>query len=764
MNTEGISHFFKLSYAYLEEIIRKIPSLSVLGGICAWIFVLIVLLIQVVSFGWIAPIPTDEELAHISNPLASEVYTVDGVLMGKYYLENRRDIEYRDLPEHLIDALIATEDIRFYDHDGVDRQSLIRVFVKTLLLSKNAGGGSTITQQLVKNLFPRQEFAILSLPINKIREAEIAQRLEELYSKDEIIRLYLNTVSFGENAFGIEVASNRFFNRKVHELNPEQAAVLVGMLKAPTTFNPYRHPETSLHRRNIVLRQMEKYDLLPSVKADSLVRLPLETDYRYQSHNEGLAPYFREHLRQELVEWCKRKFKPDGTNYNLYTDGLKVYTTIHADLQKIAETSALEHMKKLQHSFDRHWKWLNKEKATGTLIDHAIRRSPRYQHLKSRGFSDQEADSIFQIPVPMKVFSWEEEAQPEMSPRDSVIYHEFLLHCGFLAMEPQSGHIRAWVGGINHNFFQYDHVTSRRQTGSVFKPMVYAAALEAGEPPCGFISNDKTVFKAYNNWTPKNSDNTYGGEYSMQGALANSVNVVAVNLIMKIGVDKVVELSRKLGIHSELPEVPSLALGTADVSLEEITGAYSAFVNGGFQVRPTYILRIEDQQGNIVMDNSGGQPQQVLSERTASMLTYMLESVVNEGTARSLRTRYGLRNDIAGKTGTSQSQADGWFIAATPDLVAGAWVGAEDQRVHFQSLAQGQGAATALPIVANFLKTTYEHKDFNWMKKTPFTFPADSIMAELDCDDFWFPLSMSEFSEWWQEQKEKQEAEKNAGQ
>ncbi|MEZ4774567.1 MAG: transglycosylase domain-containing protein [Bacteroidia bacterium] len=759
MNTTTLKDHFDQIYTTCEKVIHRRPKLFGVMATVLWALALSILMIQAVVWEWITPLPASDELAHISNPTASEVYSIDGVLLGKFYLENRKDVSFSELPRHLIDALVATEDVRFFSHDGVDTRSLIRVFVKSLILrSESAGGGSTITQQLAKNLFPRQTFALFSLPINKVRESEIAHRLEKIYTKEEIMVLYLNTVSFGENVFGLEVAANRFFNTTTAQLTPEQSAVLIGMLKAPTAYNPRIHPDAAQGRRNVVFSQMVKYDFVPEATGDSLKAIPLTINYSFQSHNTGLAPYFREHLRMELDQWCKKTFKADGSTYNLYTDGLKIYTTIHSGLQKYAESAAQSHLKTLQKAFDRNWSTKNKEKSTGEMVSQALRKSKRYQSLQKQGYDAAAIDSILRIPIPMKIFDWEGEQSVEMSPRDSILHDAFMLHCGLLAIDPQNGQVRAWVGGIDHSYFQYDHVTCLRQTGSIFKPIVYAAALEAGESPCEFISNEKTVFAAYNNWSPKNSDNVYGGEYSMQGALAHSVNVVAVNLIMKIGVEKVVEMSRRLGIRHDLPEVPSLALGAADLSLEEMTGVYSSFVNGGNFFAPTHILRIENSEGHILLETSAIPPKRAMSERTASMLTYMLESVVNEGTARSLRTRYGLKNDIAGKTGTSQAQADGWFIGATPDLVVGAWVGADDQRVHFPSLTQGQGASTALPIVAQFLQKTYADKEFAYMKKTPFTFPSDEIMDELNCDDFWFPLSMSDFQEWWQAQKEKEAA------
>ncbi|MEZ4851612.1 MAG: penicillin-binding transpeptidase domain-containing protein [Bacteroidia bacterium] len=534
---------------------------------------------------------------------------------------------------------------------------------------------------------------------------------------------------------------------------------MVGILKAATTYNPRLHPEASLNRRNVVLGQMERYDYITKKEKEYLSKLPLQLNYSLRTHNNGLAPYFREYLRKDLTHWCKQTFKPDGSNYNLYTDGLKIYTTIHSRMQQYAESSVASHLASVQKVFNNHWKWRDKYKATGTLFEESMRNSHRFRSLKERGYTDAEIDSIFRVPVEMDIFSWEGPQHVQMSPWDSIIQSEFTLHAGFIAVDPTNGHVRAWVGGINHHFYQFDHVTCLRQTGSVFKPLVYATALEAGESPCQFISNEKTSFAAYNNWTPRNSDNVYGGEYSMEGALTHSVNVVSVNLMMKVGVKNVINLARNLGIENPLPEVPSLALGTGEVSLKDMVGVYSAFANGGRRTIPSYILRIEDQDGQILIENSAVTQPQVMSKNTADMVTYMLKSVVDRGTARGLRTRYGLRNDIAGKTGTSQAQADGWFIGATPDLVAGAWVGADDQRVHFQSLAMGQGSVTALPIVGQFLKQTYQDSDFSYMRKNPFAFPSKDIAAQLDCDEFWFPLSMSEFKEWWNQQQEKEKNE-----
>lgn len=699
--------------------------------------------------------PTKAELKAIQNPTASEVYTVDGKLLGKYFLENRTNVSINEISPHIINALIATEDERFYDHNGVDLISLFRVFFKNILLGEeSAGGGSTISQQLAKNLYPRQTFSFASLFINKIREIAIAQQLERIYDKESILALYLNTVPFTDNAFGIEVACHRFFSVSATDVRQEEAAVLVGMLKAPTVHNPRLYPERALARRNVVLQRMDKNGYLKPGEMDSLMAIPLDLDYSYLSHNQGLAPYFREHLRLELVQWCKTHFKPDGSPYNLYTDGLRITTTLHSEVQKIAEKAVYDQMQKTQRSFDRHTQWSKKNKNSTAILKDGQRKSPRYYQLKKAGKSEAEIDSIFQIPIPMSVFDWEGEQSVTMSPWDSIRYNKFLLHAGFIAMEPLSGHIRAWVGGINHAYFQYDHVTANRQTGSIFKPLVYAAALETGVSPCEYITNEQTVYTNYDNWSPRNSDDQYGGEYSMQGALTHSVNVAAVNMIMKIKPRKVVDLANTMGITKELPAVPSLALGTAELSLMDMARAYGCMVNGGYFVEPTYVLRIEDARGEMIRNGiAQKEPKQILSEGTSAMLIKMLQNVVDQGTGRGLRTRFGLQNDLAGKTGTTQSQADGWFVGVSPDLVAGAWVGADDRRIHFRSLSMGQGARTALPIVGQFLKDLYKAPDFAYMKEGRFPTPSRKIMEAMDCDEFWFPMSMSVFKEWWAKQK-----------
>lgn len=693
-------------------------------------------LLYSVYSGWFGELPDYAELKDIRNHTASEVYSFDGELLGRYYIENRTVTTIDKVPPALLQALVATEDARFYEHQGVDYRSLARVAVKSILLqNESSGGGSTLTQQLAKNLFPRQRHGLLTMPVNKIREAIIAHRIEGLYAKDEILMLYLNTVPFGGNVYGIEAASRRFFNRSAMDLPTEQAAVLVGMLKATTAYSPRLYPERAQNRRNVVLSQMNKYGYLAASVEDSLQALPLAIDYNFITHNTGLAPYFREKLRHEVQQWLNDHPKEDGTTYNLYTDGLKVYTTIDARLQHHAEDAMKKQMKELQATFAKHWEGRQPWGEDETMIRRAMANSDRYRRGKRAGKSDDEIHAEFTTPTLMTVFSWEGETEKTMTPLDSIRYYQMFLNAGFLAMRPENGHIKAWVGGIDHKYFQYDHVTAKRQVGSTFKPVVYAAALESGADPCEYISNERRVYTAYKDWSPGNSDGKYDGFYSMQGALTHSVNTVAVDLMMNTGVDRVVDLAHRMGVNNDLPQEPAIALGTADLSLFEMLTVYSTFVNRGMTVKPIYLLGIEDQQGNEIAKFSG-KPEfkRTLSQQTADIMVQMMKTVVDSGTARRIRYKYGMKNDMIGKTGTTQSHADGWFIGATPKLVAGAWVGGDNRLVRFRNTSLGQGANTALPIWANFMKSFTEDATFKKLRYARFPQPSRRVRSALACD------------------------------
>lgn len=700
-------------------------------------FAIFVLLLFVVWF----ETPWNSELRNIRNQVASEIYSADSVLLGRYYIQDRTEVGYHDIAPAVRDALIATEDARFYHHDGVDYRSLGRVIVKSIIQQdESAGGGSTLTQQLSKNLYPRKRYWFFSMLINKMREVRTALKLEDIYSKEELITLYLNTVPFADNVFGIEAAADRFYSINAKDLATDQAAVLVGMLKATYSYNPRLFPDRAVKRRNIVLRQMVKYNYLDSARADSLSRLPIELAYTKVSHHQGLAPYFREYLKAELLEWCKNNEDEDGENYNLYTSGLKIYTTIDSKLQTYAENAVRQQMTEIQKTFFNHWGKEKPWKGKEIVLEQAIQRSPRYQRLKEQRFSEEEIMKELQKPIPMTLFSWDGVEEAVISPVDSIIHHLQYLNAGFLAMEPSTGALKAWVGGIDHDFYQYDHVNinTKRQVGSIFKPIVFAMALEKGSSPCDLISASRPTYidKEGVEWTPRNTQLDYDVEYTMRGALAYSVNTVSAKLIQeKAGVSNTIDLARKLGITSEMPEVPSIALGASSISLIEMTTVFACFANHGVATTPYYINSIHDNDEKVYDNFKSDQiRKRVLSEETSELMISMLKGVVNEGTGGRLRYMYGVHNDIAGKTGTTQSNADGWFMAMTPNLVIGTWVGADDPRIRFRRTDLGQGSSTALPITAAFFKQVNRDETFKFITDAKFPKLTADLQGKLDCD------------------------------
>ncbi|MDH5251010.1 MAG: transglycosylase domain-containing protein [Cyclobacteriaceae bacterium] len=690
------------------------------------------LLIWAGAFG---NIPSRHDLSKINHPVATEVYSADSVLLGKYYLVERSMVPSVQIPTTLKQALVATEDVRFYTHHGVDTRSMLRVLVKGIFLQQeSAGGGSTLTQQLAKNLYPRRSYLMLSLLINKIREIIIAKRLEKVYSKDEILVLYLNTVPFGDNVYGIKTAADRFFSIPVDRLTLDQSAVLIGMLKATYRYNPRLFPERALERRNVVLSQLEKYHFINATERDTYMAKPLQLNYHRMSHNAGLAPYFRAFIKTELLSWCRTHEKPDGSPYNLYTDGLKVYTTIDSRLQQYAESAIRSQLTQLQEKF---LKQLDK-KVVQEIAKGKIQLLPAYKRMKKEGFSEKDILSVLKTPAKKHIFAWKGSRDVEISTYDSLLYHLQFLQAGLLAMDPATGDVKAWVGGINHEFFQYDHVreSTKRQVGSTFKPIVYAAAMEQGVSPCDYTSARKTAYSNMDDWTPQNTEaDSYDQRYSMEGSLAKSVNTVSVKLLEKTGISNAITVANKMGIKSKLPPVPSLALGTASISVIEMVGAYSVFANKGNYVPPGFITSITTNRG-VMLENFRIEPtvDQAISEETAAMMLYMLKRVVNEGTGAGIRTKYGLKNDIAGKTGTTQANADGWFMAITPKLVIGCWVGADDPGIHFKTTADGQGAATALPIVAQLLQKVNKDHDLGIIATARFEPLEDRLVERLDCD------------------------------
>jgi penicillin-binding protein 1A len=684
--------------------------------------------------------PSRADLTTIKNAVASEVYSADSVLLGRYFIQDRTEIKYEDISPPLVNALIATEDIRFFRHNGIDFRSLGRVLVKSILLQdESAGGGSTITQQLAKNLFPRKSYWVASMLVNKLREALIAIRLENIYTKKEILALYLNTIPFADNTYGIQSAAKRFFSTTSDALTLEQAGVLIGMLKATHYYNPRLFPDRARERRNVVFSQMVRYNYLPREAADTLQERPLELQYQKTTFHEGLAPYFREHVRSELLKWCENNRKPDGTPYNLLTDGLKIYTTIDSKLQKYAETAVSRQMADVQDQFFDHWGKVKPWSGREHVIDDAIRRSRRYKKLKEQGLSEEAIMKVFNTPIAMRLFTWEGEKEMEATPLDSIKHHLQYLNAGFLAMDPATGQVKAWVGGINHDFFQYDHVreSTKRQVGSIFKPFVFAMAIEKGVQPCELISAErKTYFNEEGEpWTPRNSQYDYDVNYTMRGALAYSVNTVSVKLIQRAGIVNTIDLARKLGIRSELPEDPSISLGSASISMMEMTGAYSAVANNGITTFPYFIQSIQDRKGKIYRDfKPQASGTRALSEETSQLVRHMLQSVVQEGTASRLRWRYNIMNDVAGKTGTTQDNADGWFMAVTPKLVIGTWVGADDPRIRFRSTYLGQGSNTALPMAAYFLEQVNKNEAYTDISKAKFTSLPNALRRRLNCD------------------------------
>ncbi|MDX5347141.1 MAG: transglycosylase domain-containing protein, partial [Hymenobacteraceae bacterium] len=539
------------------------------------------------------------------------------------------------------------------------------------------------------------------------------------------------------NLYGIEQSSKRFFNKSADKLKTEEAAVLIGMLKATTTYNPRLHPERSEKRRNVVLAQMAKYGYLTPSQADSLKKIPLKLEYNYTTHNDGIAPYFREHLRQELVEWAKSKKKKNREPYNIYTDGLKIYTTIDAGMQRHAEAAVRKRMAALQKQFDAHWKNRTPWGRNSDIIQEAMQRSDRYKKLKAAGVPETEIAAIFKVPVNMQVFGWRGSSKKQLSPSDSLAYYMRFLNTGLFSVEPHTGFVRAWVGGINHHYFKYDHVRAKRQAGSTFKPFVYAAAIEKGLKPCDYFPNERQTYPEYDDWSPRNADEKYGGEYSMRGALAHSVNTISAQVIMKTGINRTVDMAHKLGIKSELPEVPSLALGTAGISLQEMVTAYATFANRGYRVEPVYITKITDQNGNVLLEHKPDRnARKVISEETAAIMLHLLQGVVEEGSAAKLRSQFNLKMDIAGKTGTTQDHADGWFIGITPQLITGVWVGGESPKVRFRTLSLGQGSHTALPIWGDFIRKIAIDPAYKGYYNSKFQPLPPHLQEKLNCASY----------------------------
>ena len=727
-----------------------------------------------ISAGKLGFMPTFEELENPNNRFASEVYFADGPIMNRYFeKENRKYIEYREIPQSVIDALIATEDVRFYDHSGVDVRGLFRVAKGLLTANTSAGGGSTISQQLAKMLFPREsDLNVFELAIRKFREWVIAVRLEKSYTKEEILTMYLNKYDFLNLAVGISSAADIYFQVPLDSLKVEQAAMLIGMAKNSSYYNPVRRPELTLNRRNVVLSQMYKYDKITREECDSLKKLPLGLNFKRVDHKEGLATYFREYLRlfmtankpdrkryrdlsqfrldsiawetNPLYGWCKKNVKVDGSHYDLYSDGLKIYTTLDSRMQKYAEEAVREHLSQdLQPLFDKekvkkHRPPFSNDMTPNEIeevLDRSIRQSERYRVLSKQGMSFKEIRKTFDQPLKMQVFTWNGIRDTVMTPLDSIKHYKSFFRSGFMVMQPQTGYIKAYVGGPDYRYFMYDMVSAgKRQVGSTIKPILYTLAMQEGLGPCDKVPNIPQTFilPTGEPWSARGGTKRQGEMVTLRWGLANSENNISAWVLKQFTPEAVAQMAHKMGITSFIDPVPSVFLGTAEITVKEMVAAYSIFANKGVYNSPLPVYRIEDKYGNVLQEFRP-ESREVITENTAYLMCNLLEGVVTGGTGVRLRYKYKLMNPMGGKTGTTQKHADGWFMGVTPDLVGGVWVGAEDRSIHFQNLANGQGASMALPIWAKFLLKAYADPRLK-MSDRPFDRPA-GINKRLDCDE-----------------------------
>ncbi len=728
-----------------------------------------------ISTGRLGFMPTFEELENPNNRFASEVYFADGVLMNRYFeKENRRYAEYKDIPKSVIDALIATEDVRFYDHSGVDVRGLFRV-VKGILTgnTSSAGGGSTISQQLAKMLFPRQaDLSVTDLVVRKFREWVIAVKLEKSYTKEEILTMYLNKYDFLNLAVGISSAADIYFQVPLDSLKVEQAAMLVGMAKNSSYYNPVRRPELTRERRNVVLYQMYKYDKITEAEYDSLVMLPLGLNFKRVDHKEGLATYFREFLRlymtagepvrsqyrsrsqfrldsiawvtDPLYGWCKKNTKIDGTPYDLYTDGLKIHVTLDSRMQEYAEEAVREHLsQELQPLFDQ--EKLEKDnppfsnditvEEIDDILTRSIVQSERYRKLKKAGLEPAEIRKTFYEPVNMQVFTWNGLRDTLMTPLDSIKHYKAFFRSGFMVMNPKNGHIKAYVGGPDYRYFMYDMVSNgKRQVGSTIKPILYTLAMQEGLGPCDKVPNIPQTFILADGkpWAARGGTKRQGEMVTLRWGLANSENNISGWVLKQFTPQAVAEMARKMGITSFIDPVPSIFLGTAEITVKEMVAAYAIYANKGVYNTPLPVTRIEDKYGNV-LESFRSESREVITENTAYLMCNLLEGVVTQGTGVRLRYRYQLMNPMGGKTGTTQQHSDGWFMGITPELVGGVWVGAEDRSIHFQNIANGQGANMALPIWAKFLQKAYADPCLR-LKQGDFEMPY-GIRKRLNCDE-----------------------------
>lgn len=706
------------------------------------------------SWGLLGSMPSFEDLENPDSNLATEIISSDGVVLGKYFEKNRSQLKYSDLPQNLVQALVATEDARFYEHSGVDGRGTLRAIASL----GTSGGASTLTQQLAKQLFHGEGSKFLPFRIvQKVKEWIIAIRLERQYTKNEIIAMYCNVYDFGNNSVGVSSAAKTYFSKEPKDLTIDESAILVGMFKNSGLYNPVRNPEGVKNRRNVVLLQMEKGNIITEDQKLKLQSLPITLHFKLETHKDGTATYFREYLRDYLKKWAEENKKPDGSDYDVYKDGLKIYTTIDSRMQLHAEEAVAAHMANLQEEFfiqskgNKNAPFVNiSTKETQRILNQAMKSSHRWEVMKSQDKSEEEIIKSFNEKTKMTVFSWKGERDTIMTPMDSIRYYKHFLQSGLMAMEPQTGNIKAWVGGINYKYFQYDHVgQGARQVGSTFKPFVYATAIEQlNMSPCDSIIDSPFTIPVgrhhvTESWTPKNSDNRYRGMVTLKRALANSINTVSAKLMDKVGPEAVVELTHKLGVKSNIPLQPSIALGAVEITVEDMVAAYSTFANQGVYTKPQFLNRIEDKSGTIIYEPIP-ESHDVLNKDIAFAVIKLLEGVTEGGSGDRLRTTYGgsgdnrwtgypyqFKNPIAGKTGTTQNQSDGWFMGMVPNLVTGVWVGCEDRSARFKSITYGQGATAALPVWAYFMKLCYADPGLK-VSKEDFNRPPN-LSIKVDC-------------------------------
>lgn len=730
---------------YYQKKFWRIFAYGLLGVLAFFLFA---------SWGLFGSMPSFEDLENPDSNLATEIISSDGVVIGKYFKTNRSQLKYSDLPKNLVEALVATEDARFYEHSGIDGRGTLRAI---FTLGTN-GGASTLTQQLAKQLFHGEGSKFLPFRIvQKIKEWIIAIRLERQYTKNEILAMYCNVYDFGNYSVGVSSAAQTYFSKEPKDLTVDESAILVGMFKNSGLYNPVRNPEGVKNRRNVVLSQMAKAKMITDAEKTRLQALPIALKFKLESHREGMATYFREYLRDYMKKWMADNKKPDGSDYDIYKDGLKIYTTIDSRMQAYAEEAVSEHMKNLQEQFfiemktNKNAPFVNITKAeTDRIMMQAMKNSVRWAQMKEMDKSDEDIIASFKVKTKMRVFTWKGERDTTMTPLDSIRYYKHFLQSGVMAMEPQTGAIKAWVGGINYKYFQYDHVgQGARQVGSTFKPFVYATAIEQlNMSPCDSILDGpfmihKGRHHVTEDWEPRNSDYRYRGMVTLKQALAASINTVSAKLIDRTSPESVVELTRKLGVKTEIPVQPSIALGAVDITVEDMVAAYSTFANQGVYVKPQFLSKIENKSGEVIYEPIP-ESHDVLNKDIAFAVIKLLQGVTESGSGARLRTQgggsgdnrwtgypYMFTNPIAGKTGTTQNQSDGWFMGMVPNLVTGVWVGCEDRSARFKSLTYGQGATAALPVWAYFMKKCYADPALQ-VSKSEFERPAN-LSIKVDC-------------------------------